>query len=88
MAHVQAPIFFIHAANGSSLVLGKVLDALLQQLGEPHRLKIYPSIGQTPKRGTPFPFFGVRISEPDVFAFLDEHLRAHPELGQRHVFSS
>jgi len=73
--HVRAPVFFIHAANDYSLNPGKVLDARLEQLGKPHRLKIYPPIGRTPEDGHSFPLLGVSIWEPDVFAFLDEYMR-------------
>lgn len=74
-AHIQAPVFFIHAANDYSVNPGKVLDARLAQLGKPHRLKIYPPIGRTPDDGHNFPLLGVSVWEPDVFAFLDEHMR-------------
>ena len=56
-------------------LLGTTLYARLQQLGRPHLLKIYPPIGQTADDGHDFPLFGVRIWEPDVFAFLDEQMR-------------
>jgi carboxymethylenebutenolidase len=75
VAHIQAPVFFIHAANDYSVNPGKALGARLEQLGKPHRLKIYPPIGRTPDDGHNFPFFGVRIWEPDVFAFLDKQMR-------------
>ena len=75
MANIRAPVFFIHAANDYSTNPGKALDARLAQLGKPHRLKIYPPIGRTPEDGHNFPFLGVRIWEPDVFAFLDEYMR-------------
>jgi dienelactone hydrolase len=75
MAHIQAPVFFIHAANDYSIHPGKALEARLAQLGKPHRLKIYPPIGRTPEDGHSFPFLGVNIWEPDVFAFLDEHMQ-------------
>lgn len=74
-AHIRAPVFFIHAANDYSVNSGKALDARLQQLGKPHRLKIYPPIGRTPDDGHNFPLLGVSIWEPDVFGFLDEHMR-------------
>jgi hypothetical protein len=76
MAHIGTPVFFIHAANDYSLVPSEALDARLQQLGKPHLLKIYPPIGQTTDDGHDFPFLGVSICEPDVFAFLDEHMRS------------
>jgi dienelactone hydrolase len=75
VAHIDAPVFFIHAANDYSVAPGKILDARLQQLGKPHRLKIYPTIGRTADDGHNFPYLGVSSWEPDVFAFLDEHMR-------------
>jgi carboxymethylenebutenolidase len=75
VANIGMPVFFIHAANDYSVAPGKALDARLQQLGKPHLLKIYPPIGQTADDGHAFPLLGVRIWEPDVFAFLDEHMR-------------
>jgi dienelactone hydrolase len=75
VTHIKMPVFFIHAANDYSVSPGKALDVRLQQLGKPHLLKIYPPIGQTADDGHAFPFLGVRIWEPDVFAFLDEHMR-------------
>jgi acetyl esterase/lipase len=75
VSHIRAPAFFIHAANDYTVAPGKALDARLQQLGKPHRLKIYPPIGRTADDGHAFPFLGVNIWEPDVFAFLDEYMR-------------
>jgi hypothetical protein len=54
---------------------GKALDTRLQRLGKPHLLKIYPPIGKTADDGHAFPILGMSIWEPDVFAFLDEHMR-------------
>jgi carboxymethylenebutenolidase len=75
MDHIAAPIFFIHAENDYSLSSGKVLDARREQLGKPHRLKIYPPIGHSLDDGHDFLHLGVNIWEPDVFAFLDENMR-------------
>jgi len=75
LAHVQAPMFFIHAANDYTTASGTALDARLQQLGKAHRLKIYPPIGRTADDGHAFPLLGVSRWEPDVFAFLDEYMR-------------
>jgi dienelactone hydrolase len=75
VAHIKAPVFFLHAANDYSVAAGKGLDARLQQLGKPHRLKIYPAIGHTADEGHDFLYLGVSIWEPDVFAFLNEHMR-------------
>ena len=75
MDHIAAPIFFIHAENDYSLSSGKVLDARREQIGKPHRLKIYPPIGHTVDDGHDFLHLGVNIWEPDVFTFLDENMR-------------
>jgi carboxymethylenebutenolidase len=72
--HIAAPVFFIHAENDYSLSSGKVLDARRQQIGKPHRLRIYPPIGHTVDDGHDFLHLGVNIWEPDVFAFLDENM--------------
>jgi carboxymethylenebutenolidase len=73
--HFTAPVFFIHAENDYSLSSGKVLDARRGLIGKPHRLKIYPPIGDTVDEGHDFLHLGVNIWEPDVFAFLDEDMR-------------
>lgn len=75
MAHIQAPMFFIHATNDYSLNSGKDMDARLAKLGKLHRLKIYPPIGKTVEDGHIFLYLGVSIWEPDVFGFLDENMR-------------
>lgn len=75
LPHIVAPVFFIHAENDYSLSCGKALDLRLEQLGKGHRLKIYPPIGRTVDDGHDFLHLGIRIWEPDVFAFLDEHMR-------------
>jgi len=72
---IAAPVFFIHAENDYSLSSGKVLDARREGIGKPHRLKIYPPIGRTVEDGHDFLHLGVKIWEPDVFAFLDENMR-------------
>jgi dienelactone hydrolase len=73
----NVPMFFIHAANDYSTNPGKALDAELERLGKPHRLKIYPPVGETPDDGHDFPNNSVAIWEPDVFAFLDSYERAN-----------
>jgi dienelactone hydrolase len=75
LSRVQAPVFFIHAANDYSLNSGKVMDERLAQLEKPHRLEIYPPIGRTPDDGHAFPLTGVRIWESDVFAFLSKYMQ-------------
>jgi carboxymethylenebutenolidase len=74
-AHVNSPVFLIHAANDISVAPGKALDARLEELGKQHLLKIYPPIGRTAEDGHEFPFLGVSFWEADVFGFLDAHMR-------------
>lgn len=73
-SHIEAPVFLIHAANDFSLSAGKAMDARLTELGKPHLSKIYPPIGSTADDGHAFLYLGVSRWEPDVFAFLDEHM--------------
>jgi len=73
--HSTAPVLFLHAANDYSTTSGKALAAEMQRLGRPHRLKIYPAVGTTPREGHNFVFGSVATWEPDVFAFLGEYLR-------------
>jgi carboxymethylenebutenolidase len=73
--HIAAPIFFIHAENDYSLSSGKVLNARRELFDKPHRLKIYPPIGDTVDEGHDFLHLGVNIWEPDVFAFLGDNMR-------------
>jgi carboxymethylenebutenolidase len=72
---IAAPVFFIHAENDYSLSSGKALDGRREQIGKPHRLEIYPPIGQTVDDGHDFLHLGVSIWAADVFAFLDENMR-------------
>ncbi len=75
VARASAPIFFIHAANDYSVTPGEVLDARLQELGKPHRLKIYAAVGRTADDGHGFLYNSVATWEADVFAFLDAATR-------------
>ena len=81
IARIQAPVFFIHAANDYSLNPGKVLDARLGAAGKPHRLKIYPPIGSTPDDGHNFPLLGVRIGSPTYLLFWTSRCGSEPALG-------
>ena len=72
--HTSIPMFFLHAANDYSTNPGKALDAELARQAKPHRLKIYPPVGQTPDDGHDFPNNSVATWAPDVFAFLDPYM--------------
>jgi len=75
VARLTAPVFFIHAANDYTTSSGETLAARLNELGRPHRVKVYPPIGRTREDGHGFLYSGVSIWENDVFAFLDQHMR-------------
>lgn len=74
MSKVAAPLMSIHAKNDYSLSSGKALDRRLEELGKPHVLKIYPPIGRSADDGHDFLHLGISAWEPDVFAFLDQHM--------------
>jgi dienelactone hydrolase len=69
------PVFFIHAANDYSIAPAQALGSEMTRLGKPNRVKIYPTVGNTPEEGHDFIDLGVRTWEADVFSFLDEHIR-------------
>lgn len=72
---MSASAFFIHAENDYSTGAGKELGAEMERLGKPHRVKIYPAVGQTVDEGHDFIHLRISTWEPDVFAFLDEQMR-------------
>lgn len=74
VAGTNAPVFFIHAANDYSVAPGTALAAEMNRLGKLQRVKIYPSVGQTPAEGHDFVHLSLSIWEPDVFAFLDDRM--------------
>jgi dienelactone hydrolase len=77
--HASAPIFFIHAANDYSTAPGQALAAEMQRLEKPHRLKIYPAVGHSPRDGHNLIYGSVTTWEADVFDFLDPLLKPRGE---------
>jgi dipeptidyl aminopeptidase/acylaminoacyl peptidase len=75
VGHTTARVFFIHAANDYSTAPGEELAAEMQRLGRPHRLRIYPAEGRNAREEHNLVYNSVATWEPDVFAFLDEHVR-------------
>jgi dienelactone hydrolase len=69
------PVFLIYAANDYTTAPATVLATELERAGKPHRMRIYPPSGRTPAEGHDFVYREVPTWEPDVFAFLDQHLR-------------
>ncbi len=75
VARMRAPVLFLHTANDYSTAPGQALADEMRRLGKPHRLRIYPAVGRTPREGHNFVFSSVPLWEADVFAFLDEILK-------------
>jgi dienelactone hydrolase len=74
--NINAPVMFIHAQNDYSTNPGHVLDSLINQLGKPHELKIYPKFGNSAREGHNMIFQSTKTWEEDVFKFLNENLRS------------
>ena len=72
---IAAPIMLIHAANDYSVAPGGALADELTRLAKPHVLEIYPPVGRTPDDGHEAVYTAVPRWEPDVFAFLDQHVK-------------
>ena len=70
-----APIMLIQAANDYSTAPSYALADELERLHKPHLLKIYPPVGKTPDDGHNFLYLAISQWEPDVFGFLDEHVK-------------
>ncbi len=70
-----APIMLIHAANDYNTAAGRALAAELERLHKPHRLKIYPPVGQTSDEGHNLLYLAMPQWEPDVFKFLDDYVK-------------
>lgn len=71
----KVPIYFIQAENDQDLSPSRVLAAEMQQLGKPHKIKIFPPFGKTAEDGHSFGYYGGEIWGPEVFAFLRETMR-------------
>jgi dienelactone hydrolase len=71
----KVPIFLIEAENDYSTAAAKVLSAEMERLAKPHRLKIYPPVGNTADEGHGFVFLRPALWEHDVFDFLQEHMQ-------------
>jgi hypothetical protein len=51
------------------------LAAELDRMHKANLLKICPAIGQSPDDGHNFMYLGIQHWEPDVFKFLDDHVK-------------
>ena len=71
----SAPIMLLHAANDYDTMPGTEIAGELDRLHKPHLLKIYPAVGKTSDDGHNLLYLAIPEWEPDVFGFLDEHVR-------------
>jgi carboxymethylenebutenolidase len=78
VGRMSASAFFIHAENDYSIRAGTELGAEMARLGKPHRVKIYPGVGQTAAQGHDFIHLRISTWEPDVLTFLNEQMRNAP----------
>jgi len=69
------PVFLLHAANDYSVAPGQALAGELARRFRPHRLKIYPPVGETANDGQNLVYTAVPLWEKDVFGLLDVHVR-------------
>ena len=70
-----APIMLIQAANDYSTAPSCALAHEMERLRKPYVLKIYPPVGKTSDDGHNFLYLAIPQWEPDVFGFLDEHVK-------------
>ena len=71
----KTPVFFAYTANDFTVVPAHALSAEMTRLGRPNRVQIYPPVGKTAEEGHDFVHTAIPMWEPQVFAFLDEHLK-------------
>ena len=71
---INAPVMIIHPQNDYSLHPGYALDSMMNLLGKPHQLKIYPSFGKSLTEGHNIIFLSTDTWETDVFNFLRKYL--------------
>lgn len=75
----EAPVLLIHAANDYSTKPAQAMAAERERVHKSYEMKIYPSVGATPRDGHWAVYTDVATWEGDVFRFLDQHV---PRLGR------
>lgn len=73
--NAKVPIYFIQAENDQDLSPSRVLANEMQQLGKPHKIKIFPPFGKTAEDGHSFGYYGGEIWGLEVFTFLREAMK-------------
>jgi dienelactone hydrolase len=71
----SAPTMLIQAENDYDTTPSTALAAELERLNKPHVLKLYPPVGKTSDEGHNLLYLAIPEWEPDVFKFLDEHVK-------------
>jgi dienelactone hydrolase len=69
------PVFFLQAENDYDLTPNRVLSEEIRKSGQPVEAKVYPTFGSGPRDGHGFCVRGAEIWFPDVFNFIDAHLK-------------
>ena len=75
VTHINVPVLLIHAMNDYSTTPADSLGALMDRLGKPHSVIIYPPFGNTTDVGHNFIFLGITLWERDVLGFLGRSLK-------------
>jgi carboxymethylenebutenolidase len=73
--NITAPVMIIYAQNDNSTTPGYAVDSVMNQLGKPHILKIYPPIGNSAFEGHHMIFTSISTWESDVLNFLKKNLQ-------------
>jgi len=71
----NAAIMLTHAENDFGTTAGSALAAELKRFNKPYVLKIYPPVGTTKDNGHNNLYENITAWEPDVFEFLDRHVK-------------
>ena len=74
MKNINASVMIVHAQNDYSVTPGYAIDSVMNLLGKPHVLKIYPSFGNSLTEGHNIVFLSTNTWEKDVFNFLRKYL--------------
>ena len=72
---LTAPVLFVYAANDFSVAPGKILDGEMTRRSKVHRLTLFPSFGKSVDEAHWFVYLAIATWEPEVFDFLDEHMK-------------
>jgi hypothetical protein len=71
----RVPVYFFQAANDHDLSPTSELASEMERAGKTVVRKVYPAFGTTEANGHSFGYFGGATWSPDVFSFLEDHMK-------------